>query len=182
MLLEAIAEGLRARDYFGYAGSVSPEGRYTGLIFGRATLASSLHLDDLSVLVKPEAAAAQQEQDEQAERERQAKIVDPGGGGGVVDAPNGGPKPPPPPPTPPPVRMTRRYHGSAALDPLRVSRDAGTLAEEIIQHLTALSGASVRVTLEIEATVPDGIPDQTIRIVAENGRTLKLQSQAFEET
>ena len=63
VLLEAIAAGLRSRDYFGYAGSVSPSGRYEGLIFGQATLASALHLDELSVLVKPDVARAQQKAD-----------------------------------------------------------------------------------------------------------------------
>ncbi len=36
------------------------------------------------------------------------------------------------------------------------------------------------VTLEITAEVPDGVPDQVVRIVTENGRTLKFTSQGFE--
>jgi hypothetical protein len=36
-------------------------------------------------------------------------------------------------------------------------------------------------TLEIEADLPDGAPDNTVRVVTENARTLKFKSQGFEE-
>jgi hypothetical protein len=38
----------------------------------------------------------------------------------------------------------------------------------------------VRVTLEIDAVLPAGAPDQVMRTVTENGRTLKFASQGFE--
>ena len=44
-----------------------------------------------------------------------------------------------------------------------------------------LVGAKVKVTLEIEAEVPSGAPDQVIRTVTENSRTLKFTSQGFEK-
>jgi hypothetical protein len=34
--------------------------------------------------------------------------------------------------------------------------------------------------LQIEATVDDGIPDNTVHVIAENGRSLKLK-QGFDE-
>jgi hypothetical protein len=40
------------------------------------------------------------------------------------------------------------------LDTKRVGRDAASIAEEIIQHLVLQPGASVEVTLEIEAVLP----------------------------
>jgi hypothetical protein len=67
------------------------------------------------------------------------------------------------------------------LDATRVGRDAGQIAEEVISHLVGLVGAEVSVTLEIEAKIPGGAPDQVVRIVTENGRTLKFVSQGFEE-
>ena len=66
------------------------------------------------------------------------------------------------------------------LDATRVGRDAGRIAEEIISHLAGLHGAKVIVTLEIEADIPDGAPDQVVRTVTENSRTLKFNSQGFE--
>ena len=49
------------------------------------------------------------------------------------------------------------------------------------QHLVALRGAHVEVTLDIAADMPEGAPDHVVRTVTENGRTLKFTSQAFEE-
>ena len=51
----------------------------------------------------------------------------------------------------------------------------------MISHLTGLVGANVKVTLEIEAQMPDGAPEQVVRTVTENGRTLKFTSQGFEK-
>ena len=50
----------------------------------------------------------------------------------------------------------RRYHGTVLLDPARVGRDASRIAEEVIAHLAGLVRSKVRVTLEIEAEVPEG--------------------------
>jgi hypothetical protein len=66
------------------------------------------------------------------------------------------------------------------LDPTRVGRDAGRIADEVIAHLAGLVGSSVKVTLEIEAQVPSGAPDNVVRTVTENSRTLKFTTQGFE--
>ena len=41
-----------------------------------------------------------------------------------------------------------RFHGSVTLDPTRVSRDAGRIADEVIAHLAGLMGSQVKVALE----------------------------------
>ena len=48
-------------------------------------------------------------------------------------------------------------------------------------HLEWLVGADVRVTLEIDARIPNGAPETVVRIVTENCRTLKFDSQGFEK-
>ena len=75
----------------------------------------------------------------------------------------------------------KRYHGMVGLDATRAGRDAGRIAEEVIAHLAGLVGANVTVTLEIDATVPDGVPESVVRTVTENSRTLKFTSQGFEK-
>jgi hypothetical protein len=50
-----------------------------------------------------------------------------------------------------------------------------------VQHLVALRGAHVEMTLDIAADIPDGAPDHVVRTVTENGRTLRFTSQGFEE-
>lgn len=74
----------------------------------------------------------------------------------------------------------KRFHGTASLNPVRVSRCQ--------PHCGRGDRASHRVaqcdgegfTLEIEADVPSGTPDNVVRTVTENGRTLKLTGQGFE--
>jgi hypothetical protein len=58
--------------------------------------------------------------------------------------------------------------------------DAGRIADEVVSHLTGLIGSTVKVTMEIEAQIPSGAPDQVVRIATENCRTLKFTSQGFE--
>ena len=100
----------------------------------------------------------------------------------VIDT--GGTTPPPPivdpKPKPTPVTGPKRYHGTVTLDATRVGRDAGRIGEEIIAHLAGLGGAKVTVTLEIEAEIPAGAPENVVRTVTENSRTLKFSSQGFE--
>ncbi len=62
-----------------------------------------------------------------------------------------------------------------------MGRDAGQIAEEVIAHLSGLDGARVKVTLEVEAEIPDGAPDHVVRTVTENSRTLRFTNLGFEE-
>ena len=55
-----------------------------------------------------------------------------------------------------------------------------SIAEEVIVHLSGLLGARVTVTLEIAAEIPAGAPENVVRTVTENSRTLKFTSQGFE--
>lgn len=52
----------------------------------------------------------------------------------------------------------------------------------VVTHLVGLVGSSVRVTLEIEAEIPTGAPDNVVRTVTENSRTLKFTSNSGFET
>ena len=106
----------------------------------------------------------------------------PGGSGNGGNGPGGGDDPPDPspPPPPPPPRLLKRFHGTVTLDATRVGRDASQIADEVIAHLAGLVGANVTVTLEIEAEIPDGAPENVVRTVTENSQTLKFTNQAFE--
>jgi predicted AAA+ superfamily ATPase len=78
------------------------------------------------------------------------------------------------------VVSPRRFHGAVALNATRVGADAGKIAEEVIAHLSGLVGADVRVTLEIQADIPSGTPDNVVRVVTENCRTLRFSDHGFE--
>lgn len=83
--------------------------------------------------------------------------------------------------TPPQAPVFRRFHGSVELDPTRMGRDAGRIADEVISHLTSLGGVKAKITLEIDIEIPSGIPQDRVRIVNENSNTLKFKGHGFEE-
>jgi len=185
VLIQAVKDGVAQMswDTFAYAeGYDDIRGRYRGLVMSSA--GAPVTIDGQSVLVKPEVASRQ------IEAERPQPLPQPTGpvavpedgsavGGDAQPGANnvGDAKAP----YVPKLRVLRRFHGSVNLDPLRTSRDVGNIAQEIIQHLTAMSGARVEITLEIEADLPDGASDDVVRTVSENCRTLKFTSQGFEE-
>jgi hypothetical protein len=79
-----------------------------------------------------------------------------------------------------PTKTVRRFYGSVQLDPARVGRDAGRIADEVVSHLAGLVGSRVRVTIEIESEFEIGVSDHVVRIVTENSRTLKFTTHGFE--
>ena len=54
------------------------------------------------------------------------------------------------------------------------------VAEEIIALLAVDPNAEVKVSLEIQATFPNGVQDQTKRAVSENSKTLGFNLQEWE--
>jgi hypothetical protein len=50
----------------------------------------------------------------------------------------------------------------------------------VIAHMAGLMGTNIKVTLEIEAEIPDGALEHVARTVTENSRTLKFEDSGFE--
>jgi len=181
VLLGAIRDGFGlltwGQDSFAYADSFDESaGRYRGLRGGQIVpLADS---DAPGLLVKGVTARKQMD----AESVKPPVGVPPigptvGGEGMAAPRPGAAPTVVPPPSTAQP----KRFHGTVTLDATRVGRDASRIADEVIAHLSGLVGATVTVTLEIEADIPSGAPDHVVRTVTENSRTLKFTSQGFEK-
>jgi len=178
-LLDAVREGIAllswSKDAFAYAESYDEDSkRYRGLRFAQQVAISEDGL--FGLLVKPEA-ALKQYQTERAVIEGPAATEREISGGrlemtGEVRATVETAAQPSQP---------KRFHGSVKLDPTRVGRDAGRVADEVIAHLAGLVGSSVTVTLEIEANVTSGTPENVVRTVTENCRTLKFTSHGFEK-
>ena len=161
-------------------------------------------LNASSVLVKPEVAAAQFAADAAEQAAVRATPV-----ANYTDAPANGvalgerggaailepARPVQTPTMPPPVTSTagqslgtaaagetqyRRFYGSVKINPRMMAGEAGKIMEEVVKHLTTLYGAEVQVTLEIQATMPSGVPEGTRRTVEENCRTLRFEGFGFE--
>ena len=180
VLLEAIRNGLSLmtweQDSFAYAdGYDDGAGRYRGLQSGpRGALTDS----DPGLLVRPEVARKQMNAEVApaaiTSEAGTTYVLGPGKPGEIRETSAEEPSETTPRPA------ARRYHGSVKLDPTRVGRDAGQVADEVIAHLAGLLGADVRLTLEIEANIPDGAPEQVVRTVTENSRTLHFDDSGFE--
>jgi hypothetical protein len=136
--------------------------------------------DSADLLVKPEVARRQLEMETPAKlgvREGQPGEPPVAVGDRVAGY---GPSGPAARPGPVEVVKPKRFHGSVPLNSIRVGLDASRVADEVIAHLTALPNASVKVTLEIEADIPEGAADNVVRTVTENSRTLRFSDQGFE--
>lgn len=191
VLLNAVRDGVTSTiwaDNFAYADGFNEEkGKYLGL---RAATGINPSISPQSLLVKPDIAQKQFDAE-------QAQAVTITSGGTTTVTPDGttsggssstsdtsgsttggnsgsstGTSQAP---------VLRRFYGNVDIDAMRVNRDAPAIANEVIQHLTALNGAKVKITLEIEAEIPEGVPDDVARTVMENCRTLKFNSQSFEQ-
>ncbi len=178
VLIDAIAEGFGLltwdRESFAYADGWDDIGqRYRALRCGQHVAITE---DSSGVLVKPDPARRQYEAERTPAPGTTPGTPTPGGSTptpatGGTPTPGGAPAEPPKP---------KRFHGTVQLDPQRVGRDAGTIAQEVISHLAGIIGADVKVTIEIDAFIPIGANEQVVRTVTENCRTLKFTTQGFE--
>jgi predicted AAA+ superfamily ATPase len=185
VLVEAVRSGLGlltwSQDSFAYAESLDEvAGRYRGLQTTRQVWIDGD--SPLGLLVRPEAAQRQLTAEMPNNGGGTTAVTGGTGGGGTTQTSTtddtsvgGGGVQPPPVQTAP-----KRFHGTATLDTTRVGRDAGRIADEVVAHLAGILGADVKITLEIEAEIPSGVPDHVVRTVTENCRTLKFDSQGFE--
>lgn len=74
-----------------------------------------------------------------------------------------------------------RFFGSVRIDPHRYSRDIGNVTREILDRLSG-SGAHVEITIDIQATKPEGFDEAEVRTISENARVLKFDPGfGFEE-
>ena len=161
VLEDAIIKGLPSNEYFGLAGAYS-NGRYIDLKFNKPVM--SVNQSDL--LVKASVAMKQLLQDmPPVEPIHPIDPIDP------ID------------PNPPvePRALNTHFYMSAKLDNTRVNRDVNNYVQEIIQHLMAVDGSEVELKLEVEVTAPDGIPNNVVRTVSENCRTLRVTDFGFND-
>ncbi len=178
VLLDAARDGAGSLAWegetFAYAeGLDASQGHYLGLQHGALVSPSSD-----GILVKPEAARLQID----AEVAKIESIAPPIVGpiiGDDDEEPLISPLPILPPSKTEPKRPTR-FFGVVEINPRRAASEVDQLVKEVIQHLTSLDGANVRISLEIGADVPGGVPANIERVVAENCSVLKFQQQGFE--
>lgn len=177
VLIDCIREGLRSRDFFGYASNIDSNNKYLGLEFGNP--GATVLMDNLSLLIKIDFALKQIQEEEMAQKSELEKYTDNTSKETSIGELQKATKESISDQTQ--SKKFRRFYGTVELDPMRVSRDAGQIAEEVIQHLAALPSSDVKISLEISANTPEGIPENVARILIENCKTLKFKQNEFEE-
>jgi predicted AAA+ superfamily ATPase len=179
VLLEAVRSGIALLtwnpDTFAYASALDEaSGRYSGLVGGQQHPA--VVLDTSSLLIKPEVAAQQIDGDRPTPNgPLSASTPSPSSTAGSSQPALSGVDASAEPATPP-----KRFYGRVSVEPVRMLRDLGDIADAIVGQL-GRADARVSITLEIEATADSGFSDEVRRTVSENARTLKFDSHEFED-
>ncbi len=163
----------RVDPAFGYADAWDELGqRYVGLAWGKAP-------PDLipagAVLVRKDVALEQ--------LRREAAVS------GRPEVPTPGtPSSPGAPTTPEPQSPAKpgrpkRFYGTVEIDMMRPIRAFESIINSVVSELQRTPGAKVKVTVEIEATAPDGFPEEDVGVVRDNARQLKFKAEStgFEE-
>lgn len=181
VLIRAIQNGVGSltwKDYFGYASGIRMDGSYMGLVAGSLPIVT---MDSASLLVKPE--AVQRQRDEEAAKEKEIVYISSGDKDEEKKVGDGdkGQDPGTTTGQEPPKVVLRRFHGTVELDPTRLGRDAGRISDEVLTHLTGLVGSKAKIVLELDIEVPNGVPEDKVRIISENCNTLKFKGHGFEE-
>jgi predicted AAA+ superfamily ATPase len=188
--INGIADDL-AWDIEGFAlasGYDEATGRFAGLAIPQQDVIGQI--TDSTLLVRSDLALAQRDA-EIAEREAARAATGSAGpepeGRGVVtpagqvrDPGDEGSRVPAPEEKPAGPRNTR-FFGVAEVSPERYARDLTRLSQEVIQHLASVEGAELEIRVEITARHPGGYPDDKVRNVNENARTLKFETYGFED-
>ena len=188
VLKETIQSGTTEmlRDKFAYADYYDETTNlYTGLVLGER---KPITIDSMSVVVKQEVAKRLIETSSgtstDAVNTDQPSDGYPGGLPGVLTD------------DPPPLDgypgkgghtklanqpLPKKFFGSVKINADRLGRDAGRIAEEVLQHLSTLPQAQVKISLEIDVEVPEGASDEVQDVVTKNCEVMKFDTHGFDD-
>ena len=183
VLEDAIAKGVHSTEFFGIAAGYTGE-RYLDLKLNETVF--SINQSDL--LVKPSIAMKQIMEERKPDTPDSSSMPNSSGGsseiGGFVGGqgrPQSGGTSAQTDGSDAAAPKNTRFFMSAKLDNTRVNKNVNDYLTEVIQHLMAVDGADVELTLEVSVNAQGGIPSTTVRTVSENCRTLKIQNFGFED-
>ena len=166
VLMSTIQDGISSKDFFGYASGIDENKNYVGLKFN--TPDSEVYLDSSSILVKPEIAKQQIAKEELGEVEdKDTSLMETTSDQTISDSDEETPD------------IKTRFYGNITLDWTTIAPKTGEIASEIIEHLKSLKNSHVEISLEITGTIPEGIPEDIIRTISENCKTLKFSNFEF---
>lgn len=186
---QALTTVLVDSERFGIAaGKDTDTGRYRGLLVPPDPNAS-IQVTNSTLLIDADKAQEQLDSDRAAAREAAARQTEDGAEGvGPVDFTWTGTHQPASdgdslsPSESALEAALARFFGSVKIDPDRYSRDIGNVTREVIDRLSG-AGARLEITIDIQATKPEGFDEAEVRTISENARVLKFDpSSGFEKS
>ena len=174
VLEQAIVKGASSVDFFGTAYGQAGE-IFDGFKLGD----SNIQLDDTLLLIDPDFArdyAAKHAQpattgSSSSGSTGATKVEPPTGGGGL---------PPNMPPKKPGAPAAHNFIGTAEVNAATAKMRLVQIAEEIVSVLVSDPQATVKVSVEITASFPEGVSDQVKRSVSENATSLGFKNKTWE--
>ena len=151
---------------FGYAEVFDQaKGRYAGLIYAKA---APEIMPPHGLLVRAEVAKQQMSM---------ALVAPPGpptGTGGSTAPTPPIPTRPDSSPIPPAPTKPHRFYGSVEIDMNRPVKAFDAILNAVVMELQRSPGATVKLTLEVEAEAPSGFKDEDVGVVRDNTKQLKF--------
>lgn len=152
-------------------------GKFDGFQFGDGDVS----VDDTLLLLEPEAAkqyAVARKKFIVADPPEGGSLGNAGAGGGSVTVVQETDKPGPPGP---PMAKAKSFLGFVDRPAATAKMRLVQFVEEIVNLLATDPNAIVRVTLEISADFPNGVPDNVRRAVGESANSLGLKVKTWEQ-
>jgi len=175
VLLETLESGIKSGEFFGYADGQDASGHNQNLCYGSN---GYLHITQDGLIIKREVAERQIEKENAAHAAQTGDKIK-GETTGQTSSEQAGAGA-----SAQPERTSKKnthFYGSIQIDANKLGSTAGTISQEVLQHLNRLPGVEVTVILDIQANIPYGVPDDVARTIRENCGTLKFQANEFDE-
>jgi len=171
VFLDTVRSGVQHKDWFAYASAEKPPGQFEGVVFGSS---GGVYLDEASVLVRATAIVKKADVPTQQTTaayplsgDEQAHVKAPS-----LKAAEGGLAP---------GSTHRRFHGSIDIDATDAIGSFTDVVQNVIEHLAAIYGTEVSISVDIQARRTAGFDAKTVRVVKENSATMKFRIADFEE-
>src|SRR5206468_3724068 len=72
----------------------------------------------------------------------------------------------------------RRFYGSVEIDMVRPVKAFDTILNAVVMELQRAPGATVKLTLEVEAQATDGFSETDVGVIRDNARQLKFKAES----
>jgi hypothetical protein len=73
-----------------------------------------------------------------------------------------------------------KFYGTITLDPTRPGPLVAQIAQSVLAELARASGATIKLSIDIQAENPSGFPEDVVEVIRANAETLKFRESGFD--